>query len=187
METFVAWIQENHLPLLGTQLAVVVMVALWIGLRRIRSTAAAEDEHEPAEGDRRTVVLPEEDAAQMFETLTALQEELEKYRKPGAERRAAEEEREFHRAHEHDNESASAMEAVTTQKAMERTAFEESWDLEESQEQEPLDKAVTDEIPQRSERPETEPVEEVSPADRVLRSWLEDVERLARRARRDSL
>ena len=156
------------------------MVALWIGLRRIRATANAEDTREPAEGDRRTVVLPEEDAAQMFETLTALQEELEKYRKPGAERRAAEEEREFERDH-------AKFEELTPSTPAERTAFEESWDLEESREQERLDKAVTAEVPQVSGRPETEPVGEVSPADRVLRSWLEDVERLARRARRDSL
>ena len=179
METFVAWIQDNHLPLLGTQIAIVMAVAVWILLRRIRAQETSLESGEPAEGDDRTVVLPEEDAAQMFETLTALQEELERYRKPqpaGA--------------------ASTALEEVTPDLPEEAKPY---WDEEGSESPvasaaravtEEFDNHLVDEssVTERLERPETtERAEEVSAADRVLRTWLEDVERLARRARRDSL
>lgn len=158
-------------------------VAVWILLRRMRATERSLEAEEPSEGDRRTVTLPEEDAAQMFETLTALQEELERYRKPGVPAAAA-------------ARGAAVVEEVTPsmpEGEREVDPAKAFWDEEEDEHDEmpvrsessavPMEEAVTE----KHERPETEPVEQVSAADRVLRSWLEDVERLARRARRDSL
>lgn len=126
---------------------------------------------EPSEGDRRTVVLPEEDAAQMFETLTALQEELERYRKPQP---AA--------------EAVSVLEEVTPELPDEAARFWEADEVSRSATGEmelPMEEAVTEKTRLAEERGPAE--EEPTAADRVLRSWLEDVERLARRARRDSL
>lgn len=151
---------------MGLQLAIVLTVGLWILLRRLRHSTQVTELDEPSEGDRRTVVLPEEDAAQMFETLTALQEELERYRKPG---HAATVER--------------APDPVMEVPASEPVEESEIWD-EEITANAITEKTVLDEP---MERPESKPVEQVSPADRVLRNWLEDVEQLARRARRDSL
>jgi hypothetical protein len=178
VETFVAWVQDNHLPLLGVQLTIVMAVGLYLGIRRLRASATAAEASEPTEGDRRTVTLPEEDAAQMFETLTALHEELERYRK----RSTASSPKEALAA---DGNGVERREESGT----ETSGALPFWD-EPEEERRALDAAVADvtaPAETTSARPETEPRSEATPADRVLQNWLEDIERLARRARRDSL
>ena len=186
VETFVAWIQDNHLPLLGTQLAIVLAVGLYLGIRRVRASATAAEAGEPAKGDVRTVTLPEEDAAQMFETLTALQEELERYRKPASPEESAESVRRDESPSVFPEDDSTREKSNALPATMQGSPFWE--DVEE--EQRAFETALNDDTPMAGERSggvETGSEEEASAADRVLRNWLEDVERLARRARRDSL